>query len=117
MTVPTVSDRVAEPAVARLMRGSSGRADPRSPCRSHRSVATPTSPWGQRATRPSYDDTSVLSAVHATVRRPVQLATQGGHLSGDEMHSRTIAGLMAYCDWLKDKGYQGAAAAESWKSA
>lgn len=38
-------------------------------------------------------------------------------MSGSDMHSRTVAGLMAYCDWLKEKGYQGTAAAESWKSA
>ncbi|MGN6188617.1 MAG: hypothetical protein ACTHOE_06940 [Conexibacter sp.] len=38
-------------------------------------------------------------------------------VTGSEMHSRTVGGLLAYCDWLKDKGYQGAAAAESWKSA
>lgn len=30
---------------------------------------------------------------------------------------RTVAGLMAYCDWLKEKGYQGASATDSWKSA
>ena len=36
---------------------------------------------------------------------------------GDEMNSRTVGGLMAYCDWLKAKGYQGASATESWKSA
>ena len=36
---------------------------------------------------------------------------------GDEMNSRTIGGLMAYCDWLKAKGYQGASATEAWKSA
>src|SRR5215210_133455 len=38
-------------------------------------------------------------------------------MSGNDMHSRTVAGLLAYCDWLKEKGYQGNAAAESWKSA
>jgi hypothetical protein len=35
----------------------------------------------------------------------------------DEMNSRTVGGLMAYCDWLKAKGYQGASATEAWKSA
>jgi hypothetical protein len=36
---------------------------------------------------------------------------------GDEMNARTVGGLMAYCDWLKAKGYQGGSATESWKSA
>ena len=36
---------------------------------------------------------------------------------GADIHSRTVAGLMAYCDWLKEKGYQGASATDSWKSA
>lgn len=34
-----------------------------------------------------------------------------------DMSSQTVGGLMAYCDWLKDKGYQGASATDSWKSA
>ena len=33
------------------------------------------------------------------------------------MNSRTVGGLMTYCDWLKDKGYAGASAADAWKSA
>ncbi len=36
---------------------------------------------------------------------------------GADMHSRTVAGLMVYCDYLKEKGYQGASATDSWKSA
>jgi len=36
---------------------------------------------------------------------------------GAAIDNRTVAGLMAYCDWLKDKGYAGAAATDAWKSA
>jgi hypothetical protein len=36
---------------------------------------------------------------------------------GAEISSRTVAGLMAFCDWMKDKGYAGPAAADAWKSA
>jgi hypothetical protein len=36
---------------------------------------------------------------------------------GAEINSRTVAGLMAFCDWMKDKGYAGPAAADAWKSA
>lgn len=34
-----------------------------------------------------------------------------------DMQSKTVAGLMAYCDYLKDKGYAGQATTDSWKSA
>jgi hypothetical protein len=36
---------------------------------------------------------------------------------GAEINSRTGAGLLAFCDWMKDKGYAGPAAADAWKSA
>jgi hypothetical protein len=36
---------------------------------------------------------------------------------GASMETRTVEGLMLYTDWLKDKGYQGGSATESWKSA
>jgi hypothetical protein len=36
---------------------------------------------------------------------------------GAEINSRTVAGLMAFCDWMKDKGYAGPAAADAWRSA
>jgi hypothetical protein len=35
----------------------------------------------------------------------------------DDINKKTVGGLMAFCDWLKDKGYQGASATDSWKSA
>lgn len=38
-------------------------------------------------------------------------------MGADDMNSRTVAGLMAYCDWIKDKGYAGAAATDAWRSA
>lgn len=38
-------------------------------------------------------------------------------MTGTDMNSRTVAGLLAYCDWLQDKGYQGAGAIEAWKTA
>ena len=33
------------------------------------------------------------------------------------MTTRTVGGLLAYCDWLKDKGYQSPNAVEAWKTA
>lgn len=34
-----------------------------------------------------------------------------------EMSERTVGGLLAYCDWLRDKGYQGPNAVDAWKTA
>jgi hypothetical protein len=33
------------------------------------------------------------------------------------MNQRTVGGLLAYCDWLRDKGYQSRNAVEAWKTA
>jgi hypothetical protein len=34
-----------------------------------------------------------------------------------EMTTRTVGGLLAYCDWLREKGYQSPNAVEAWKVA
>jgi hypothetical protein len=34
-----------------------------------------------------------------------------------DMESRTVEGLMAHCDWLKEKHYLGDSAVEGWKTA
>ena len=34
-----------------------------------------------------------------------------------DIQSKTVQGLMAFCDYLKDKGYQGPSVTDSWKSA
>lgn len=36
---------------------------------------------------------------------------------GADMSERTVGGLMAYCDWLREKGYQSSNAIEAWKVA
>jgi hypothetical protein len=38
-------------------------------------------------------------------------------MSGTDLNTPTVGGLLAYCDWLKEKGYQGANAVEAWKTA
>jgi hypothetical protein len=38
-------------------------------------------------------------------------------MTGSEMRNRTVAGLLAYCDWLRKGGYQTANAVEAWKVA
>ncbi len=38
-------------------------------------------------------------------------------MTGTELSNPTIGGLLAYCDWLKAKGYQGDNAIEAWKTA
>lgn len=34
-----------------------------------------------------------------------------------DMNKKTVGGLLAYCDWLSDKGYQSASATKAWKTA
>jgi len=34
-----------------------------------------------------------------------------------DMSERNVAGLLAYCDWLREKGYQSSNAVEAWKVA
>lgn len=38
-------------------------------------------------------------------------------MAGADMNARTVGGLLAYCDWLRDKGYQSRNAVEAWKTA
>lgn len=38
-------------------------------------------------------------------------------MPGTDLNSPTVRGLLAYCDWLKEKNYQGANAIEAWKTA
>lgn len=37
--------------------------------------------------------------------------------AGADMSERTVGGLLAYCDWLREKGYQSSSAIEAWKVA
>lgn len=38
-------------------------------------------------------------------------------MSGNDIRSRTVGGLLAYCDWLGRNGYQGTGAVKAWKVA
>jgi hypothetical protein len=38
-------------------------------------------------------------------------------MQASDMTTKTVGGLLAYCDWLKDKGYQSPNAVEAWKTA
>lgn len=61
--------------------------------------------------------TVILSGTNAVVLEPIHSRYERRCQVGSDIQTRTVEGLMAYCDWLKDKGYQGASATDSWKSA
>jgi hypothetical protein len=48
---------------------------------------------------------------------PVQTSEKEVHMAGADMNTRTVGGLLAYCDWLRDKGYQSRNAIEAWRTA
>jgi hypothetical protein len=38
-------------------------------------------------------------------------------MAANNLNDSTVTGLLAYCDWLRDKGYQSDNAIEAWKTA
>lgn len=38
-------------------------------------------------------------------------------MAANDLNTPTVAGLLSYCDWLKNKGYQSDNAIEAWKTA
>lgn len=43
--------------------------------------------------------------------------TKEVNMAGADMSTRTVGGLLAYCDWLREKGYQSRNGIEAWKTA